>query len=178
MVCKYRAFLTSLYMDKTRFEQQFIKVYEDNLDAIFRFCFFKTNDRDLAKDLAQDTFIRAWNYISEGNKVDNIRALLYKIAGNAVIDWYRKRKNESLENLMEAGFDPVDGDLATDKRTELRTIFTLLRKLSDDDQQLIVWHYVDGLKPEEIAEIMKQNKNTISVRIHRAVSRLKKLLHQ
>lgn len=164
-------------MDKKTSEQQFVKAYDDYLEAIFRFCFFKTNNRDLAKDLAQDTFIRAWSYIQEGNDVENIRALLYKIAGNAVIDWYRKRKGESLDNLMEAGFDPVDSGEATDKYAEMQAIYSKLGKLSEDDQQLIVWHYVEDLTPEEIARMLRQNKNNVSVRIHRAVVRLKKLLH-
>ncbi|HAO64690.1 TPA: hypothetical protein DCQ44_01780 [Candidatus Taylorbacteria bacterium] len=165
-------------MGKSTTEQQFVKAYDEYLEAIFRFCFYKTNNRDLAKDLAQDTFIRAWKYIQEGNNIENMRALLYKIAGNAVIDWYRKRKGESLENLMEAGFDPVDVNAAADKHSEMQTVLGKLEKLSPDDQQLIVWHYVEGLTSEEISTTLKQNKNTVSVRIHRAVGRLKKFIRQ
>ena len=165
-------------MDKKTSEQQFVKAYDGYLEEIFRFCFFKTNNRDLAKDLAQDTFIRTWKYIQEGNKVENVRALLYKIAGNAVIDWYRKRKGESLENLMEAGFDPVDVNARTDKKAEIQSVLNTMEELALEDQQLIALHYVEGMSSEEISQILRQNKNTISVKIHRAVGKLKKLLHQ
>lgn len=159
-------------------EEQFVKAYDEYFEAIFRFCFFRTNNRELSKDLAQDTFMRTWRYLQMGNNVENIRALLYKIAGNTVVDWYRKRKSQSLEALIESGFDPVDSETVTDKWAEMQTILTSVEKLSVEDQHLVVWHYVEGLTAGEIAKTLKQNKNTISVKIHRAVEKLKKILHQ
>lgn len=159
-------------------EERFVKAYDEHLEAIFRFCFFRTNNRDLSKDLAQDTFMRAWRYIKMGNNVENMRALLYKIAGNTVVDWYRKRKNQSLETLMESGFDPADTEASTDKHAEIQAILTHVEKLSVEDQHLVVWHYVEGLTAGEIANTLKQNKNTVSVKIHRAVVKLRKILHQ
>jgi RNA polymerase sigma-70 factor (ECF subfamily) len=165
-------------MTKEANETQFVKAYDQYLEAIFRFCFFRTNNRDLSKDLAQDTFMRAWHYIQMGNDVENIRALLYKIAGNTVVDWYRKRKNQSLETLMESGFDPIDTETVTDKQAEIESILTNVEKLSVEDRHLVVWHYVEGLTAGEIANTLKQNKNTVSVKLHRAVVKLRKLIHQ
>lgn len=166
-------------MSKEVNEEQFVKAYDQYFEAIFRYCFFRTNNRDLSKDLAQDTFMRTWSYIQMGNNVENIRALLYKIAGNTVVDWYRKRKNQSLETIMESGFDPSDDSAdATDKQAEIQTILTNVEKLSVEDQHLVVWHYVEGLTAGEIANTLKQNKNTISVKIHRAVVKLRKILHE
>jgi RNA polymerase sigma-70 factor (ECF subfamily) len=165
-------------MIKEANEEQFVKAYDQYLEAIFRFCFFKTNNRDLSKDLAQETFMRAWRYLQMGNKVDNMRALLYKIAGNTVVDWYRKRKNQSLESLMESGFDPADPNTATDKHAEMQAVLNNVEKLSPEDQHLILWYYVEGLTAGEIANTLHQKKGTVSVKIHRAVLRLKKILHQ
>jgi len=170
--------LTSLFtMSNMKLkEKQFIEAYDKYLDAIFRYCYFKTNNRELSKDLAQDTFMRAWSYLRMGNDVENIRALLYKIAGNTVVDWYRKRKHLSLDSLMETGFDPADVESAADKYSEMPIVLNKLDKLSEGDQQLIKWHYVQGLTPEEMSKNLKQNKNIVSVRTHRAVMRLKMLL--
>lgn len=159
-------------------EVQFVKAYDEYFEAIFRFCFFRTNNRELSKDLAQDTFVGAWRYMQMGNQVENIRALLYKIAGNTVVSWYRKRKSHSLDSLMELGFDPVDLETSTDKWAEMQTVLTQVEKLSVEEQRLVVWHYVEGLTAGEIANTLKQKKGTISVKIHRAVVRLRKILHE
>ena len=159
-------------------EEQFVKAYDEHLETIFRFCYFRTNDRNLSKDLAQDTFIRAWRYVEQGNQVQNMRALLFKIAGNTVVDWYRKRKVQSLEALMENGYDPIDLSASADGHSEMQSILTSVEKLSVEDKQLVVWHYVEGLTAGEIANTLKQKKSNVAVRIHRAVGRLKKLIHQ
>jgi RNA polymerase sigma factor (sigma-70 family) len=60
----------------------------------------------------------------------------------------------------------------------MNSILTNVEKLSVEDQHLIVSYYVEGLTAEEIAKALHQKKGTISVKIHRAVVRLKKILHQ
>lgn len=157
-------------------EEQLVRAYDLYFEPIFRFCYFKTKDAELAKDLAQDAFLKAWAYIEKGHDIENIRALLYKIAGNSVVDWYRKRKNESLETLEEGGFDPVDNAQSIDESEEVKIVLDKLRQLSHEDQEIIVWHYVEGLPIEEIAKMLGQSKNVVSVRIHRAVVKLKNIL--
>ena len=79
---------------------------------------------------------------------------------------------------MESGFDPIDSESAADKHAEMQAILTNVEKLSVEDQHLVIWHYVEGLTAGEIANTLKQNKNAVSVKIHRAVVRLRKILHQ
>ncbi len=163
-------------MVNTPSEKLFIKAYDEYFEAIFRFCYLKTRDRELAKDLAQDAFLKAWVYLKSGNPIENTRALLYKIAGNSVIDWYRKKKGESLDNMVEGGFDPIDTAIPIDEQQEIKIVMSKLKQLSNEDQDLIVWHYVEGLPASDIANIINQNKNVVSVRIHRAVVKLKEIL--
>ncbi|MDE1940804.1 MAG: RNA polymerase sigma factor, partial [Patescibacteria group bacterium] len=89
-------------------QQQFDKAYSEHSDALFRYCVFKINDRELAKDMLQETFVRAWQYLAKDDSaVDNFKAFLYKIMTNLVIDEYRRRKPiDSLETMREDGFDP------------------------------------------------------------------------
>src|SRR3989344_5220124 len=88
-------------------EMEFIKSYDAYADAIFRHCYFRLYDREEAKDAVQETFLRAWNY-SKKNKIDNMRALLYRIARNIVADKWRKKKMSSLDELLENWFEPSD----------------------------------------------------------------------
>jgi DNA-directed RNA polymerase specialized sigma24 family protein len=87
-------------------ENEFMQAYDNFADAIFRHCYYRVFDRERGKDLMQETFMRAWQYLNKGEKVLNMRAFLYRIANNLIIDESRKKKEQSLEQLQEAGFDP------------------------------------------------------------------------
>lgn len=164
-------------MKDPEFEKAFIKAYEVNQDAIFRFCFFKTSNRELAKDLTQETFVRAWTYAANGGTIREFRAFFYRLAKNLVIDWYRKRKSDSLDNMLEAGFDPPAPEtIDRDDKDDIAWVMKTVTKLRQEDQEIIVWRYVEDKTPGEIAELLGENENTISVRLHRAIKRLKKLL--
>ena len=78
----------------------FSDAYEEYKDAIFRHCYFHTFDREQAKDAMQETFIKTWQYLESGHKIDNLRAFLYKVATNLIINAARKKKSVSLEGLM------------------------------------------------------------------------------
>ena len=52
-------------------EKEFLDAYQQYADAIYRHCFFRVYNRDLAQDLTQETFIKTWKYISEGKEIKN-----------------------------------------------------------------------------------------------------------
>lgn len=151
--------------------------YDQYADAIFRHCYLRLGNRDVGKDLMQDTFIKAFQYAQKESSIENIRALLYRIANNLIIDYVRKAKESSLDALQEAGFDPTGSDdTSLGMRLEQERVARELVKLSHDDRQVITMRFVDGLKPQEIAKILDLSANVVSVRIHRALKELKTLL--
>lgn len=158
-------------------EDIFEKAYADFADAIFRHCAFRLMDRERGKDLMQETFLRMWNFIENDKQVDNMRAFLYRIANNLIVDDVRKRKTVSLEQLQEAGWDPPgDGVQTAQDRLELGRILDILKDLDPAYRQVIVLRYIDGLNPADIAKIVGESPNTISVRLHRAIKHAKALL--
>lgn len=161
-------------------EQQLLeKAYFEHSDALFRFCMFKLNDREQAKDLLQETFTRAWQFISQKGKVDNFKAFLYKVMSNLVIDEYRKRKPvDSLETLHEGGFDPPfdDSDRWMDTIDGTQAV-ELLKQLPKPYCEAVFMRYVQELSLNEIATITGERENTIAVHIHRGLEKLKALFH-
>lgn len=155
---------------------ELLRAYDAHADAIFRHCYFKTGERELAQDMAQDVFLKAWSYMQQKHQILNMRAFLYRLADNLVIDWYRKRKATSLDALVDAGFEPVAIDRKIEEQTEVSLALAKLRELGEDDQKLITWRFVEDLSPGEIAEIVGQSENVISVRLHRALKKLRSLL--
>ncbi len=152
--------------------------YEQYADAIFRHCYFRVFSRERGKELMQETFLRTWQYLSEGKTVDNMRAFLYRIANNLIIDESRKKRESSLEALQEAGFDPPgeDGNTKASKLLEEQRILETLSKLDHPYREVFVMRHIDGLKPAEIAGMLGESANTISVRLHRATEQLRTFL--
>lgn len=162
----------------------FLEAYNAHADALFRFCYFKLNDRELARDFVQETFMKAWNNASaKTGDIDNLRAFLYRIAGNLVIDEYRRRGNrgvsESLDDLHEQGFDPSEDETASwiDK-IDGKEAIKLIKHIPEPYGEAVFMRYVQSLTLQEIAEITGESENTISVRVHRGLARLKKLFNR
>lgn len=157
-------------------EKQFIEKYEQNVDDLFRHCVFKVSDREVAKDLVQDTFVKVWVYIAGGKDIQNMRALLYKTLSNLIIDYYRKKKTLSLDQLNEFGFDRADdmARISFDQMDGERAVL-LLQKLPQEYRDVLFMKYVDGLEMTEIAEIVGDTENTVTVRIHRGIKKLREL---
>lgn len=164
-------------------KKHFTTLYTNESDAIYRFCFFRTSDKDVALDLMQDTFIRFWDVLSRGEqKIENERAFLFTIARNLVTDWYRKKKTLSLDALAEKADSDVDVfilDTAPREDIELQHeaafLLARLQELEPLYQQVVYYRYVEDLKPKEIADILGESVNSISVRIHRGIKQLRKL---
>ena len=155
-------------------EQEFIKAYDQFADAIFRHCVFRVSAREKAKDIAQGTFVRVWDYMSQGKEIDNMRAFLYRIANNLVIDEYRKKKDDSLDRMrdeegFDIGFEPRHD---IENKDEYARAQSLLECLPDKYREALVMRHIDGLSVKDIARLTHESENVISVRIHRAIERM------
>ncbi len=155
----------------------FLKWYEEYSDGLFRYCFFKIGDREHSLEIIQDVFARLWQTIQKGNILDNPKAFLYTSARNSVIDWYRKKKPVSLDALDEVGFEVPSSDYSSvdmDKMEASRVI-KKADELEEMYREVIILRFVNDLSVAEIAELLGEKENNISVRIHRALDKLKKL---
>ncbi|MCL5666246.1 MAG: RNA polymerase sigma factor [Patescibacteria group bacterium] len=157
-------------------QQQFLSAYDNYHEAIYRHCFFRVYSKTRAEELVQETFMRVWQYLMQDKKVENIRAFLYRVANNLIIDESRKKKEESLEVLMDKSpaYEPShEGHKSMEKKVLYGEIIDNMEDLPPDYKDILVLRYVDDLDPKEIAEILDTNANNVSVKINRAVKALK-----
>ncbi|TSC69704.1 MAG: RNA polymerase sigma-70 factor, ECF subfamily [Parcubacteria group bacterium Gr01-1014_70] len=159
-------------------EKQLLDAYDSYADALFRHCYFRLYDREQAKDVVQDVYMRTWEYMRGDNTIGNIRAFLYRTANNLVIDRVRKHKTYSLDALKEKGFDPEDTASEASRITDMvsgREVLQILHKLEDPYRAVVIMRFIDDLMPREIAAVLGETENTVSVRIHRALKKTKQL---
>lgn len=157
---------------------QFLKAYDDLADPIYRHCYYRVSDRERARDIMQETFTRTWEYISRNGHIDNLRAFLYRTAHNLIVDEYRKKKMDSLDELRDKGFDPIGADFQKDIHTAIaaREIIALFDKIDLSYREVLVMRYIDDMAPKEIAHVLDESENAISVRLHRAIKKIKELM--
>jgi RNA polymerase sigma-70 factor (ECF subfamily) len=138
--------------------------------------YFRLHDRTMSEDLVQDTFIKTWAYLVKGGKIEIMKAFLYHILNNLIVDEYRKRKSISLDVLLEKGFEPSAGD--SEKPFSLldgKSALLLIQRLPVSYQKVMRMRYVQDLSLQEMSLITGQSKNTIAVQIHRGLAKLKLL---
>ena len=163
-------------------EDVFIQAYDDYSDALFRYCYFRVYDREKALELVQETFTKAWVYVKDNQdkEIENFRAFLYRVAKNLIIDNARrnkKRPTSSLDDLREAGFDPgTDPTGAMKNLLDNKSALTVIEQLPDKYREVVWLRYLEDMSVKEIALMLEDSENNVSVKIHRALSKLRQLI--
>ena len=161
-------------------EKAFLAAYDAYGDAIFRFLAMKISDREVARDLTQETFTRAWDFCVEGGVIREWRPFLYRTAYHLVVDTYRKKRAVSLDAMIDDQGFAVSDDSADEKQTIVRAEMSRVRegidKLDELYRDIILLRFTEDLPPKEIARITGLSENVVSVRIHRGVEKLRTLL--
>ena len=157
----------------------FIEAYDLFAPKLYRHALFRTSSPEVAEDISSETFTRAWEVIREKAKeIRHLKAFLYRIADNLIIDHYRKNAraavpiSEEIEETIRAPGNPheeLDKTLAGEK------MVGMLEQLKPETKDLLVMRYIDDLPIEHIATVTGKKKNAIYVALHRAVKELKEL---
>lgn len=147
--------------------------YEKGLNS---HAFFKTQNHATGEDLVQNTFMKTWVYLVKGGKIDIMRAFLYHVLNDLIVDEYRKNKTTSLDVLIEKGFEPSAGNpQLPSNMLDGKALIILIQRLPEAYQKVMRMRYVQDLSLKEISLITGQSKNTIAVQIHRGLGKLKLL---
>lgn len=162
-------------------QKNFIDAYDKYADAIYRYCFFRVYSKNMAEELTQETFMRMWVYASKGKKIENMQAFLYRISRNLIVDSYRKaetrgKKEQSFNELLNYKKENIEpsynGKEELERDTLLKEVIEAIKHLPQGYRDVLVMHYLEGLSPKEIAQILNTNPNNISVKIYKAIKKL------
>ena len=145
-----------------------IKRHEDFVFTLARGIVFSD---DAAKDIAQEVFLRAYRGIRRFEKRSSFKTWLYRIAYNTSMSHLKR-----LEKMAECD-DNIIGETAdySSGQALRMTLKKLIEQLKPELKAVVIFHYFDDLKYEEIAEIMGCPVGTIKIRLFRAKHDLKEL---
>lgn len=160
-------------MDQDSLSKHFIEAYDLYADELYRFCLFKVSDAERAQDLVQDVFTRYWQTIRTNPDITYPRALLYTIARNRITDWYRKKKEDSLDALQDEGRE-FAGQTGIDieRSAEYAEILKAVDDLDEPSREAVLLRFTEGWTPVEIAQLNNESANAVSVRLNRAIKKL------
>jgi RNA polymerase sigma factor (sigma-70 family) len=166
------------------FEQEFLP----HIDSLYNFAVFLQNDEEVAKDLLQETYLRAYKFIGYYEKGTNAKAWLIRILKNTFINEYRKKSKLPVRVELEETYQTVDdtqdeeGQQNVDLREEVYNnlvsdeITKAVNSLPVDYRLIILLCDVEDFKYDEIARIIDVPIGTVRSRLHRARNMLKEQL--
>lgn len=162
--------------------EAFGNLYDLYIQKIYRFVMMKVSSKEEAEDISSDVFLKTWNYLIEKkqDRIDSFSGLIYRIARNTLVDFYRK-KNTHVEYSLTMFEDVGDAGSfvqAIDTDQEILSIMTAVKNLKQEYQELILLKYIEELSISEIAEIVGKSSVNVRVTLHRAMNILKKILSE
>jgi RNA polymerase sigma factor (sigma-70 family) len=170
-------------------ESVFNQEFMPHINSMYNFAYRLTLDADDAKDLLQDTYLKAFRFIDSFQQGTNAKAWLFRILKNSFINDYRKKSKEpSKVDYQEVetfyNSEDVDRQITPDLRVEALQdmigdeISTALNSLDVDFRTVIILCDLEGFKYEEMAKILDIPIGTVRSRLHRARNLLKEKLSE
>jgi len=152
-------------------------LYDHYLPQIYRFVYFKVSHREEAEDITHLVFMKAWQniaaYIERGFPFSS---WLYQISRNQIIDHYRQKKPVAdLEAIEETFFADLPS-LDTDNKFDLFNIRKALLKLTEDQRDVIIMHFIDDTSIKDVAIALNKTEGAVRLLQHRALQSLKRIL--
>ncbi|WP_046758533.1 RNA polymerase sigma factor [Kordia jejudonensis] len=153
--------------------QQFTKIYEEHYQKVHRLCLGYVNgDEALAKDLAQDVFIKVWEHLDAFQQKSSIGTWIYRITVNVCLLFIRKNKTKKKISFTELRDDSLILE-EHDHQNRLQQMYACIQKLKETER-IIILLVLEGLPQKEIAEITGHSHQNIRVLVHRIKEKLTK----
>jgi RNA polymerase sigma-70 factor, ECF subfamily len=153
------------------------EIYDLYAGKIYSYIYHRVGDAGVAEDLAGDVFVRMLEAVQTDRAWStSLQGWLYRIAHNLVVDHFRrqrKRDGPELDERWMAAEDPTTSFEGLFSSLQLRTA---MRFLTEEQRQVIVLKFAEGLSNVEIAEIMDKTEGAIKALQHRALEAMRRVV--
>ena len=151
----------------------FEEIYNTYNQKIYRLCMSYSNDRDLAKDLTQETFIQVWTNLSKFRNESSIGTWIFRIASNICLRQIeRSKKNITSELPFQ-----IEEKQEESNDAQIAFLYKCISELPETDR-LIISLVLEEQPQKEIADILGISEGNIRVKIHRIKQLLTKKFNE
>jgi RNA polymerase sigma-70 factor (ECF subfamily) len=151
--------------------------YSEQLNA---YCVFKAECESDAEEIFQDTWLKFFHSVKDGNKIDIIIAFLYKIARNLSIDKYRSSKSKMFVNIDSIDIErisaPFNLHAEIEKDDLINMISMAVNSLDEIYKETFIMQWFGNLTLVEISDVLGETIGCIKMRSHRAMADVIKIL--
>lgn len=155
-------------------------LYKLHYEEIYRYLLRRVRKKEVAQDLAQDTFLKAFNGLSSFKGKSSVKTWLYTIAHHTFINWYRKETKYQYNDIDQSV--PMEQSLykspeaVFDGKVRKEFVMAAIGELKEDFQHVLVLREFQELSYEEIAEVLDWKLAKVKTNLHRAKLELRKRL--
>src|SRR4030042_4325030 len=166
-------------------EAAFSELVKKYLKPVYNFTFRLANNRDVAEDLTQDTFVKVWKNMRCFDLDRNLKTSLFAIAKNTTFDYFKKKKEITFSSFADEEGESVFSEIADEnflpdeileRKNIAEELDIILQKLPPHYRAILLLHYKEDFTLHEIAEILGEPYNTIKSRHQRGLAKLKELI--
>jgi RNA polymerase sigma-70 factor (ECF subfamily) len=153
------------------------EIFQRNYRRVYVFVYTRVGDQQAAEDLTADVFLEAWKGIRRFTyRGVALISWLYQIALNLLADFLRKRGRIRTEPLAERGVFVRDPRDDVEQVAEWQSVAAALKKLTVEQQQVLISRFIEGLSLAETAALMGKQENAIKALEFRALRSVRRIL--
>jgi len=143
-------------------------LYRRYATSLFRLCLLYDSDRDNAKDILQDAFIKIFRSINRFDRNGSLGCWMKKIVTNTAIDHYRKNSNDAQFISIEKIVHPFSDEESVSSTLNTEDIISQVNRLPKGARMIFQLHAIEGYSHKEIAELLHISESTSKSQISRA----------
>jgi RNA polymerase sigma-70 factor (ECF subfamily) len=156
--------------------EAFGRLYDQYLDQIYRFIYYKVFSRELAEDLTSDTFMKALERLASYDATrGRFNSWLYQIARNTVIDHMRTKKTHvSIDDVFDIGHDERTAE-QLDALAGLKKVEDYLKTLPSRQREIIMLRVWEGKSYADIAALLGGTESSVKMAFSRSIRELREV---
>lgn len=154
--------------------ENFGLLYDEYIEKIYKFIYYKTHHKETAEDLTSKTFMKALEKINTFTDLKgSFAAWLYKIARNTVIDHYRANKYDvNIEDVWDLK-DNNDIESNIDIKQKISEVKKYLKDLKSEQREIIIMRIWQNMSYQEIADALGKSEASCKMTFSRAINKLR-----
>jgi len=162
----------TLIANAKRDPKKYEEIYRKYASDVFNYFWYRVNhNRDIAEDLMQETFVRAFQHLPRFRERGySYRTYLLTIAHNVLANYFRSPKLINLEEFYDI---PVEVAQRTERKIDNELLWRAVQKLSTIERDILILYYRKGFPIKDIARICNRSTNAIKIILSRARQKLR-----